>query len=131
VPSQAKGKRKALATTEPPTKKRSGRGGRASGTPNYNDDDVAALLDACMNRLPLGAKGWLAVEEEFAAWADSHDRPTCPAKSLELKFKQLVHTTKPTGDAECPPHIERAHEIDDHMNKKAGTQDLNDDEFAD
>ncbi|KAG1902230.1 uncharacterized protein F5891DRAFT_1186809 [Suillus fuscotomentosus] len=29
VPSQAKGKRKALATTEPPTKKRLGRGGRA------------------------------------------------------------------------------------------------------
>ncbi|KAG2145472.1 uncharacterized protein EDB93DRAFT_1087086, partial [Suillus bovinus] len=104
---------------------------RASGTLNYNDDDVAALLDACMNCLPLGTKGWLAVEEEFAAWADSHDRPTCPAKSLELKFKQLVCTTKPTGDGECPPHIERAHEIDSHMNEKAGTCDLDDNEFTD
>ncbi|KAG2063510.1 hypothetical protein BDR04DRAFT_1163624 [Suillus decipiens] len=131
VPSQAKGKRKAVTTAELPTKKRSGRGGHASGIPNYNDDDVAALLDACMNCLPLGAKGWLAVEEEFAAWADSHDHPTRPARSLELKFKQLVHTTKLTGDAECPPHIERAHEINFHMNEKAGTQDLNDDEFAD
>ncbi|KAG2158680.1 uncharacterized protein EDB93DRAFT_1119747 [Suillus bovinus] len=131
VPSQAKGKRKAAATTEPPTKKRPGCGGCASGTPNYNDDDVAALLDACMNCLPLGTKGWLAVEEEFAAWADSHDRPTCSAKSLELKFKQLVRTTKPTGDAECPPHIECAHEIDFRMNEKAGTHDLDDDEFAD
>ncbi|KAG1800913.1 uncharacterized protein HD556DRAFT_1438914 [Suillus plorans] len=63
--------------------------------------------------------------------ADSHDRPTCPAKSLELKFKQLVRTTKPTGDAECPPHIERAHKIDFCMNEKAGTRDLDDDEFTD
>ncbi|KAG1899162.1 uncharacterized protein F5891DRAFT_914838, partial [Suillus fuscotomentosus] len=131
VSSQAKGKRKALATTEPPTKKRLGCGGCASGTPNYNDDNVAALLDACMNCLPLGTKGWLAVEEEFAAWADSHDCPTCPTKSLELKFKQLVCTTKPTGDAECPPYIECAHEINDCMNEKAGTWDLDDDEFAD
>ncbi|KAG2064097.1 hypothetical protein BDR04DRAFT_1162947 [Suillus decipiens] len=129
VSSQAKGKRKALATTEPPTKKRSSHGGHALGMPNYNDDDVAALLDACMNCLPLGTKGWLAVEEEFAAWADSHDCPTHPAKFLELKFKQLVHTMKPTGDAECPPHIEQAHEIDFCMNEEAGTWDLNDDEF--
>jgi hypothetical protein len=99
VPSQFKGKaathkRKApsapsVTTTEPPAKKKSGRGGRASGTPNYSDDDVAALLDACANCLPLGAKGWLAVEQEFAVWADSHDRPTRSAKSLELKFKQV------------------------------------------
>ncbi|KAG1902231.1 uncharacterized protein F5891DRAFT_1186810 [Suillus fuscotomentosus] len=81
--------------------------------------------------LMLGAKGWLAVEEEFAAWADSHDHPTHPAKSLELKFTQLVCTMKPTGDAECPPYIERTHEIDDCMNEKAGTQDLDDNKFAD
>ncbi|KAG2069823.1 hypothetical protein BDR04DRAFT_1156147 [Suillus decipiens] len=131
VPSQAKGKRKVLTATEPPTKKRLGCGGCASGTLNYNDDDVSALLDVYMNCLLLGAKGWLAVEEEFATWADSHDCPTCPAKSLELMFKQLVHTTKPTGNAECPPHIECAHEINFCMNEKAGTWDCNDNEFAD
>jgi hypothetical protein len=63
-------------------------GGHASGTPNYNDD-VAALLDACMNCLSLDTKGWLAVEKEFAAWADGHDHLTHPTKSLELKFKQV------------------------------------------
>jgi hypothetical protein len=42
----------------------------------------------------------------------------------------LVCTTKPTGDAECPPHIEHAHKIDFCMNEKAGIQGLDDDEFA-
>jgi hypothetical protein len=49
---------------------------------------------------------------------------------LTYWFK-LVRMTKPTGDAECPPHIERAHEINDLTNEKAGTRDLDDDEFAD
>lgn len=33
---------------------------------------------------------------------------------------------KPTGDAEVPPHVERAHGIDNLMNKKAGSHDLDD-----
>src|ERR1700710_928819 len=49
---------------------------------------------------------------------------------LTYQFK-LVRTRKPTRDAECPPHIERAHEINDLINEKAGTCDLDDDEFAD
>ncbi|KAG1820943.1 uncharacterized protein BJ212DRAFT_1478033 [Suillus subaureus] len=141
VPSQFKGKaaahkRKApsvpsVTTTEPPAKQKSGHGGHASGTLNYSDDDVAALIDVCANCLPLGAKGWLTIKQEFAVWADSHDHPTHSAKSLELKFNQLVHTMKPTSDAECPSHIEHAHKIDFLMNKRASTQDLDDDKFAD
>ncbi len=37
-----------------------------------------------------------------------------------------MRTPKPTGDAECPPEIERAHIIEELMNEKAGTRDLND-----
>jgi hypothetical protein len=87
-------KRKALsalpsAVVEPPVKKKAGRGGRVSGAPNYSDEDVTALLDACTTCLPLGAKTWLAVEQLFAEWAESHDRPARSAKSLEIKFKQV------------------------------------------
>jgi hypothetical protein len=39
--------------------------------------------------------------------------------------------TKPTGDAECPPYIDRAHYIDTLINEKARTHDLNDEELAD
>jgi hypothetical protein len=42
-----------------------------------------------------------------------------------------VKTTKPTGDAECPPHVERAHEIEYLMNEKVGCRDLDDTEIAD
>jgi hypothetical protein len=44
---------------------------------------------------------------------------------------EFVRTTKPTGDAECPPHIDRAHYIDSLINEKAGTRDLDDEELAD
>lgn len=42
-----------------------------------------------------------------------------------------MRTTKPTGDAECPPHVERAHNIETLMNEKASTRDLDDSEIVD
>ena len=44
---------------------------------------------------------------------------------------QLVRTRKPTGDAECPPEIERAHEINDRIQAKVACRDLADEEIAD
>lgn len=38
---------------------------------------------------------------------------------------------KPTGDAECPPFIDRAFEIDSAINEKTGTRTLDDDEIGD
>ncbi|KAG2140906.1 uncharacterized protein EDB93DRAFT_1252688 [Suillus bovinus] len=46
-----------------------------------------------------------------------------------MKFKQLVKTTKPTGDGVCPPEVTCAHQIDALINKCAGMRDLNDAEF--
>jgi regulator of replication initiation timing len=40
-----------------------------------------------------------------------------------------VKTTKPTGNGVCPPHVERAHEIDSLINERAGTRDLADSDF--
>ncbi|KAJ3804734.1 hypothetical protein F5876DRAFT_70387 [Lentinula aff. lateritia] len=48
------------------------------------------------------------------------------AKSLQIKYKQLVKTTKPTGDAELPRNVEEALKIEELMNDKAGTRDLDD-----
>lgn len=42
-----------------------------------------------------------------------------------------MKTTKPTGDAECPPEVDLAHEIDYLMNEKVNTRDLDDAEIAD
>ena len=42
----------------------------------------------------------------------------------------MVKVSKPTGDAECPPQVERAHQIEWYMNEKAGTRDLDDSEIV-
>ena len=42
-----------------------------------------------------------------------------------------MRTKKPTGDRECPPEVERAHEIDDKIQAKVSCRDLGDDEIAD
>jgi len=49
----------------------------------------------------------------------------------QIPFFQLVKTSKPTGDADCPPHVLRAHYIDDLMNEKAGSRDLDDEDIVD
>jgi hypothetical protein len=50
---------------------------------------------------------------------------------LILACSQLVKTTKPTGNGVCPPHVERAHEIESQINERAGTRDLDDSDFDD
>jgi hypothetical protein len=42
-----------------------------------------------------------------------------------------VRTRKPTGDAECPPEILRAHEIEHKIQSKVACRDLEDGEIAD
>lgn len=44
---------------------------------------------------------------------------------------QLVKTTKPTGEAQVPPHVEQAYQIEELINEHAGTHDLDDDDLAD
>ncbi|KZT05495.1 uncharacterized protein LAESUDRAFT_714995 [Laetiporus sulphureus 93-53] len=56
--------------------------------------------------------------------------PVRTYKSLKAKFKQLVQTSKPISDADCPPAVERVHYIDDLINDKVHSHDLDDDEIA-
>ncbi|CAA7260124.1 unnamed protein product [Cyclocybe aegerita] len=105
--------------------------GRPKGAGNYTADEVDALLDFVEEELPLGQRGWQSIHCGFTRWARRNDAAERTLKSLETKFKQLVKTTKPTGDAYCPPDIKRAHKIDGHINERAATRDLNDSNFDD
>ncbi|RXW19011.1 hypothetical protein EST38_g6850 [Candolleomyces aberdarensis] len=105
--------------------------GRAPGLPNYSDEDTEALLDILGEYKPISGKGWNEVTADFNAWAVTNNHPEHTTKSLETKYKQLVKQKKPTGDAEVPFFVLRAWEIEDAMNKKAETQDLDDEDFVD
>lgn len=48
---------------------------------------------------------------------------------LMASLLQLIRTRKPTGDGECPPEIERAHEINNKIQAKVACRDLGDDEI--
>ncbi|KDR69193.1 hypothetical protein GALMADRAFT_215218 [Galerina marginata CBS 339.88] len=125
---KAAGKRKATASSSADVKKQKG---RVVGAANYTADDIWGLLAILSERLPIGGKAWNNCADEYNAWAEENDRPVRTSKSLEAKFKQLVKTTKPTGDAEMPDYVQQAHEIEDAINEKAGTRDLDDDDIAD
>ncbi|KAG1732841.1 hypothetical protein EDD22DRAFT_762156, partial [Suillus occidentalis] len=103
--------------------------GRPSGSNNYSVTDIQVLLDLVKDERPLGQKGWQAIHLKYSEWARKHERPPRKVMSLETKFKQLVKTTKPTGNGVCPPDVTRAHEIDALINERAGTRDLNDSDF--
>ncbi|KAH7919022.1 hypothetical protein BV22DRAFT_1051344 [Leucogyrophana mollusca] len=96
-----------------------------------NTDDLDGLLNILEELLPIGGKAWATVEDSFSEWAHEHNRPTRSAGSLGARYRQLVRTMKPTGNAECPPHIERVHHFKYLMNKYAGTRDLDDNDIAD
>ncbi|KAG1730229.1 uncharacterized protein EDB91DRAFT_1006601, partial [Suillus paluster] len=105
--------------------------GHPHGSNNYSSADMKTLLNVVEEELPLGQRGWQAIHAKFAQWAKRAGRPDRKVTSLETKFKQLVKTTKPTGDGVCPPEVSRAHEIDHLINECAGTHDVNDMDLED
>lgn len=122
--------------------------GRPRGAGNYAVGDVKVLLDLVERELPLGQRGWQSIHRSYVHWAHLHQRPVRTMKSLETKYKQvcccsshalpllimisqLVKHPKPTGDGYCPPEVLRAHGIEDKINERACTRDLNDSDFAD
>ncbi|KAJ6563294.1 hypothetical protein DFH09DRAFT_1082355 [Mycena vulgaris] len=100
--------------------------GRPQGSVNFSKADTKKLLDLTERELPLGQKGWEVIKKGYSKWARANDRPLRPGKSLENKYKQMLRTKKPTGNATCPPDIKRAHRIEDQINQRAGTRELND-----
>ncbi|KAK7459485.1 hypothetical protein VKT23_009468 [Stygiomarasmius scandens] len=129
---KGKGKAKAADDDAEGLRKSSGikRKGRQVGASNYSDEDLEILLGHLRERLPLGEKGWKDVTELYNKDASEIGRPIRTWKSLETKFKQLAKTRKPTGDAEIPPYVREAIDIEELMNEKAGTRDLDDEGFV-
>ncbi|KAG6917547.1 hypothetical protein DXG01_002184 [Tephrocybe rancida] len=103
--------------------------GRPRGAGNYTNDNTAALLDAVEVELPIGQRGWIAVQRRYSKWTRLHKRLDRTVKSLETKYKQLVKTTMPTGDGYCPPEVKRAHTVEALINEHVCTRDLDDDDF--
>ncbi|KAF8219844.1 hypothetical protein L208DRAFT_1337383, partial [Tricholoma matsutake] len=129
VSQSGKGKHKAASPLRPANGKKQ-HGGHMVGVANYSVEDLDALFDILEERVPLGGHAWNSATDEYNAWAQENGRPSRTVKSLKLKFKQLVKTAKPTGEAEVPPHVKRAHAIDDLMNEKAGSRDLDDQDIV-
>ncbi|KAG0694477.1 hypothetical protein DFH29DRAFT_788389, partial [Suillus ampliporus] len=105
------------------------RRGRPQGSNNYTALDVKSLLGVVHDELPLGQRGWQTVHVKFGQWAKVNHRPDRKVTSLGTKFKQLVKTTKPTGDSVCPPEVTRAHHIEQLINERTGTCDLHDTDY--
>ena len=63
--------------------------GCTAGALNYSFDDVDAFMDILEVLRPLGVKAWNSASDEFNVWAEENGCPTCSAKSLENKFKQV------------------------------------------
>ncbi|KAF9642068.1 hypothetical protein BDM02DRAFT_3193972 [Thelephora ganbajun] len=124
-------KRRSDKFSELLTGPREGGRGRTRGAANYCPREVEVLLDLVEDELPVGAKGWNTVGTKFREWTITTGRPARTDRSLEAKYKQLVRTPKPTGDGECPPEIECAHELNDRIQAKVSCCDLGDDEIAD
>ncbi|KAI6114706.1 hypothetical protein EDD17DRAFT_1898938 [Pisolithus thermaeus] len=95
------------------------RQGCPQGAGNYSSSDMNVLLDYVEEELLLGQRGWQSVTTKFNKWAVKYGRPERKVPSLEMKYKQLIKTPKPTGTGVCPPKVLWAHHIDDLINEQA------------
>ncbi|KAJ7193023.1 hypothetical protein B0H12DRAFT_1082618 [Mycena haematopus] len=134
-PKKGKGKGKARATSSDSEsdaddargKTRTGRG----GVQNYSKVDKDLLFATVEEILPTGEKGWKLVEGSYNVKAVSVGRLERAASSLKAKYQSYTKLKKPTGEGECPPEVKRAHEIEDLINTKVGTRELDDDSELD
>ncbi|KAJ7712006.1 hypothetical protein B0H14DRAFT_3524224 [Mycena olivaceomarginata] len=105
--------------------------GRPAGSGNYGREATGQLLTIVTEVLPIGQKGWKVVERKFNVWAALKGRTQYSVKSLEAKYKGFLKLKKPTGNAECPPQVECAHQIEDLINQHVHSQELSDDNDGD
>ncbi|KAF8498801.1 hypothetical protein JB92DRAFT_2834222 [Gautieria morchelliformis] len=105
--------------------------GRRVGAANWTDEDITALLDFAEEILPAGKKEWGRMYELFAEWAKENRRPLRSLDTMEKHFKGWLHVSKPTGNAECPPEIERAHAIEDMITTRVASGVVCDDDMGD
>ncbi|KDR70606.1 hypothetical protein GALMADRAFT_144507 [Galerina marginata CBS 339.88] len=103
--------------------------GRPKGSNNCTPDEVTVLLNCVEKEKPIAQYGWGKVHRRYTRWACLNRHSERAMKSLETKFKQLVKTKKPTGDAYCPPEVKQAHLIDGLITERSLLRDISDSEL--
>ncbi|KAJ7671082.1 hypothetical protein B0H17DRAFT_1209138 [Mycena rosella] len=86
--------------------------GRPHGASNYSKEDVRFLFKCIEKELPMAGTGWTLVHKRYNDYRRQHSRPKRTVKSLENKYKGYLKLKKPTGDADCPPEVKRAYELE-------------------
>ncbi|EIW51376.1 uncharacterized protein TRAVEDRAFT_41095 [Trametes versicolor FP-101664 SS1] len=131
APPRLSAKAKGKQVVRPPAALPQSHNGRQPGASNYTDEDMDALLDLVEVELPIGQNAWQRITDDFNSWARENGRPPRTQKPLKTKYDTLVRTPKPTGSASVPANVERAWEIEEHINEKIHLGVLDDGDIAD
>ncbi|KAF8512187.1 hypothetical protein JB92DRAFT_3143860 [Gautieria morchelliformis] len=105
--------------------------GHTLGAVKWRAEDFDGLLDLVEELLPAGEKEWLALYGHFVDWAEENERPLRSAETIEKWYKLLVCTSKPTGSAECPLEVERAHAIEHLIKNRVASGVVRDEDLDD
>ena len=112
-----------LQRNQSPIKRSSTKATRA-GAPNYNTEDVTALLDCVEEVEPLGSNHWAIVATRFREWSVDNERPERELDSLRNKFDKLANSKKKTGNPSCPEPVRRAKRIARAIQNKCAAMTL-------
>ncbi|KAG6882997.1 hypothetical protein C0992_010029 [Termitomyces sp. T32_za158] len=76
--------------------------------------------------MPVGAKGWEAIQDGYQAFSKEKEFAPRDTKSLRDKFYRLVNESKPTGDGVRSEAIQTAQEIDAKIEARSGAATIDD-----
>ncbi|KIJ24437.1 hypothetical protein M422DRAFT_56409 [Sphaerobolus stellatus SS14] len=105
--------------------------GRQPGVRKWLNEEIERLLDIVQEVLPIAGIGWEEVTRQFNEAAAFENTSARNTSALEGRFKKLHSTPPPTGDAEVPPEVQCALEINEAINAKAGVTVISDNDDYD
>ena len=70
--------------------------------------DCVALVTTVKSFLPLGAQEWGYLLDHYNEYTIKNNQVTHDLYPLKIKFRALATHAKPTGDLDCPLHIQEA-----------------------
>ncbi|KZP08236.1 hypothetical protein FIBSPDRAFT_964970 [Athelia psychrophila] len=83
------------------------------------------MLDIIEALLPVSANIWEEVTANFKDYVARTSRPKHTRKSLKIKCKQLVKTTKPTGVSICDlDNEDYTKTVEEHNHNKGNKDDI-------
>jgi hypothetical protein len=85
--------------------------GKKPGTKNFTRAQIMAILDLVEKHQPVGQDQWDTVSFKYGKICEKEGWEEKDGESLKAKFRGLVTTKKPTGEASIPTPIKRAKAI--------------------